>query len=117
MAEDAEVGGVGGGDCEDETVERSPLTSKNSNGATGYLTPDAKRAFTQLRQAFTEAPILRHFDPECHIRIETNASSYAIGRVLSQLTLDDLGQWHLIAFYSQKIISVKIQYKTHDGEL
>ena len=49
MPEDAEVGSVGGGDCEDETVERSPLTSKNSNGATGYLTPGAKRAFTQLR--------------------------------------------------------------------
>ena len=47
MAEDAEVDSIGGGgDREDETVERSPLTSKNSNGATGYLTPDAKRAFT-----------------------------------------------------------------------
>ena len=104
MAEDAEVGGVGGGDCEDETVERSPLTSKNSNGATGYLTPDAKRAFTQLRQAFTKAPILRHFDPECHIRIEIDASGYAIGGVLSQLTLNNLGQWHPVAFYSQKMI-------------
>ena len=84
MAENAEVGSIGGGgDCEDETVERLPLTSKNSNGAMGYLTPDAKRAFTQLRQAFTEAPILRHFDPECHIRIETDASGYAIGGVLS----------------------------------
>ena len=48
IAEDAEVGSIGG-DYEDETVERSPLTSKNSNGATGYLTSDAKRAFTQLR--------------------------------------------------------------------
>ena len=91
MAEDAEVGSTGG-DCEDETVERSPLTSKNSNGAMGYLTPDAKRAFTQLRQAFTKAPILRHFDPKCHIRIETDTSGYTIGGVLSQLTLDNSGQ-------------------------
>ena len=45
IAEDVEVGSTGG-DCKDETVERSPLTSKNSNGAIGYLTPDAKRAFT-----------------------------------------------------------------------
>ena len=55
----AEVDGVGvgsGGDREDETVGRSP--SKNSNGAKGCLTPDARQAFTQLRQAFTEAPIL-----------------------------------------------------------
>ena len=106
MAEDAEVGSIGD-DREDETVERSPLTFKNLNGAMGYLTPDAKRAFTQLRQAFTKAPILRHFDPECHIRIETNASSYAIGGVLSQLTLDNLGQWYLVAFYLQKMILAK----------
>ena len=31
----------------------------------------------------TEAPILWHFDLECHIRIETNASRYAISEVFS----------------------------------
>ena len=35
VVEDAEVGSIGGGDCEDETVGRLPLTSKNLNGATG----------------------------------------------------------------------------------
>ena len=39
MAEDAGAG-VGGGDCKDETVEKS--LSKNSNGATDYLTPDGR---------------------------------------------------------------------------
>ena len=48
-----------------------------------FLTPGAKEAFNQLRQAFIKAPILWHIDPERHIRIETNTSSYAIGRVLS----------------------------------
>ena len=76
------------GDCEDETVERLP--SKNLNRATGYLTPNARRAFTQLRQIFTKALILRHFHPEYHIWIKTDMSGYAIGGVLSQLT--DLGQ-------------------------
>ena len=32
-----------------------------------FLTPNARRAFIELRQAFTKAPILRHFDPERHI--------------------------------------------------
>ena len=71
----AEVDNVGISDSsnhEDETVGRS--LSKNSNGVTGYLTPDAKQAFTQLRQAFIKALILRHFDLECHIRIETDVS-------------------------------------------
>ena len=64
------------------------LTVATNADAMGYLTPKAREAFTQLRQAFTKAPILRHFDPECHIRIETDASGYAIGGVLSQLNSD-----------------------------
>ena len=55
-----------------------------------FLTPYARETFNQLRQAFTKAPILQHFDPECHIRIETDNSGYAIKGVLSQLTSDYL---------------------------
>ena len=74
-----------------------------------------------MRQAFTEAPILRHFDPKCHIRIETDASGYAVGGVLSQLTSDhltsDQGQWHPVANFSRKMIPAETRYETHDGEL
>ena len=83
MVEDAKIASVDVGDCEDKTVEKSPLTSKNSNGAIGYLTPEARLAFTKLRKAFIEALIFRHFDPECPVHIETNVSGYAIGKVLS----------------------------------
>ena len=116
MAEDVTISSIDG-DYEDETVKKSPLTSKNLNGATGYLTPGAKLAFTQSRQAFTKSSILPYFDLECHIQIETDASGYAIGKVLSQLTSDNLGLWHPIAFYSQKMILAKTRYETHDGEL
>ena len=66
VAESSEIGGGGGGNREDETVEKSQC-SKNSNRTTHYLTPNARQAFTQLRQTFTEALILQHFDPKCHI--------------------------------------------------
>ena len=52
---------------------------------------------------------------------------YAIGDVLGQLIFGtspdvvvikaDLSQWHLVAFFSTKMISVKTWYKTHDGKL
>ena len=113
VAEVDKVGVGDGSDCEDKTVGRSP--SKNLNEVTGYLTSDARRAFIQLRQTFTEAPILQHFDPECHIQIKTDASDYAIGGMLSQLI--DLGRWHPIVYYSWKMIPVKTWYKTHNGEL
>ena len=84
MAEDAEVENIGGSsNCKDEMIKRSPLISKNSNGITGYLTPNAKKTFIQLRQAFTKGLILWYFDPECHIRIEIDASGYVISGVLS----------------------------------
>ena len=110
-------------------------SSKSGNspnfGATGsgpsFLTPKARSAFNRLRLAFTKAPILWHFDPECHIWIETDTSGYAIGGMLSQLvsetspdgivTKTDLDQWYLIAFFSRKMILAETQYKTHDGEL
>ena len=82
VAERNKVGTVvGGGDCEDKIIKRSP--SKNSNRAMGYLTPKARLAFTKLRKAIIEAPIFRYFNLECHIRIETNALGYAIRKVLS----------------------------------
>ena len=57
--------------------------SRIEKAGTSFLTPKARLAFTQLRQVFVEAPILHHFYPESHIQIETNASGYAIGGVLS----------------------------------
>ena len=70
------------GNCEDRTVKRSPYV-KNLNRATSYLTPNARQYFIQLRQAFTEVQKLQHFDLECHIWIETDASGYTVGGVLS----------------------------------
>ncbi len=46
--------------------------------------------FTKLRQAFVRTLILNHFDLERHIKIQMDIPSYAIDRILSQLTSDDL---------------------------
>ena len=91
-----------------------------------FLISKAKEAFNRLRQAFTKAPILRHFDSECHIRIETDASGYAIGRVLNQLTPNQetsdkaIGSnvdLYPVAYFFRKMIPPKTRYKTHNSEL
>ncbi len=42
--------------------------AKNLSSQSGsFLTTEARKAFTELRQAFVEAPILNYFDPERHI--------------------------------------------------
>ena len=62
-----------------------PLNFRNRKTRTDFFTPKARLVFTQLRQTFIKAPILYYFDLECHIRIKTDASGYAIGGVSSQL--------------------------------
>ena len=69
----------------------SNIVSNSAKNVNNYLTPDAKRAFDQLRQAFTKAFIFQHFNLEQYIRVKTDASGHAISGVLSQLT-NDLGQ-------------------------
>ena len=70
---------------------------------------------------FTKAPILWHLNPECHIRIKTDAFGYTIEGVLGQLTSNylnsDQGQWHLMAYFWRKMIPTETRYKTHDSEL
>ena len=56
-----------------------------------FLISGAKKIFTKLKQAFIEAPILNHFDLEHYIQIETDKFDYTIGKIFSQLTLDNLG--------------------------
>ena len=90
---------------------------KNLGQSGTFLTTNAKRAFTKLRQAFVEALILNHFDLERHIRIEMDTLGYAIGGIFNQLTLNDLDQWHLVAFFFRKMIPAKTRYKTNNREL
>ena len=49
----------------------------------------AVAAFAKLKEAFTTAPILVHFDPTKPILIKTNASRFALRAVLSQQGADD----------------------------
>ncbi len=101
-----------------------------------FFISEAKKTFIYLWKAFSEALILRHFDPERHIRIETNTLRYAISGVLSQMISDhldqlssdyvthknldpissksEIGQWHSIAFFSQKMIPAETWYETHN---
>ncbi len=69
------------------------LRAKKFSSQSGlFLTSEVRKAFTKLRQAFVEAPILNYFNPEHYIQIETDAFDYAIDGILSQRTLDDLGR-------------------------
>lgn len=64
-------------------------------GKSKFLISDAKEAFNQLWQTFIKALFLQHFNPNCHIRIETNVSGYILGKILSQLIFNQLNSQRL----------------------
>ena len=65
------------------TSDETPLKAADNSS---FLTLEAKLAFSRLRKAFTESPILHHFDLEYYIGIETDVRGYAIHGILCQLT-------------------------------
>ena len=73
------------------------------------------KAFHQLKGSFTEAPVLRHFDPKKRVRIETDASKFAIAAVLSQQHEDR--RWYPVAFWSRKLNPAEVNYGTPDQEM
>ena len=72
-------------------------------------------AFKTLKKAFISAPVLYHFDPTKTAVVETNASDFALGTILSQK--GDNGRLHPVAFYFRKLQPAEMNYKIHDKEL
>jgi hypothetical protein len=61
------------------------------------------------------APVLVHPNPTKHFQVETDASDFALGAILSQL--DDDGTLHPVAYYSRKFSASEINYPVYDKEL
>jgi len=92
-----------------------PLTELTKKVEKWEWNNEAGRAFEELKQRFTTAPILAHFDAQKPVIIETDASDFAIGAVLLQR--DDEGRLHPVAFHSRKFQPAEINYEVHDKEL
>ena len=76
---------------------------------------EQQEAFLAMLNAFTKAPILRHYDPQRPSKIETDASNVALGAIYSQKFEDD--QWHPVAFYSRQFKGAEVHYGTPDKEM
>ena len=88
------------------------LTKKNQRYE---WTPACEQAFDTLKSRFCEAPILVHFLSGRPTAIETNASDYALGAVMSQECED--GRLLPVAFHSRKLQPAEINYHIYDKEL
>lgn len=80
------------------------------------FTPEARISFLNPRTAFTIALLLRHFDPLLPIRMESNASGFAISAIFSQAH-PETGHWHPVAFWSRKKSPAERNYGIRKSEM
>ena len=92
-----------------------PLTDLTKKDIKWTWTPACQDAFDKLKEMFTTGPILTHFDDTGPTKLETDASDFALGAVLSQLCEDE--KWHPVAFHSRKFSPAEINYDVHDKEM
>ena len=93
----------------------TPITNLTRGDKTKFVWgKDQQEAFEYLRRCFTMAAILCHFHPDHDTVVETDASDYALGCILSQFQEKRL---HPVAFHSRKLNSAERNYDIHDKEL
>jgi len=92
-----------------------PLTRLTRKGTPWNFSDDARKAFEALKAAFISAPVLTHWVPDSPIIVETDASDYALGAILSIQT--ESGEIHPVAFHSRTFSAPELNYDTHDKEL
>ena len=94
------------------------VVPKNVVPAPFPLSKAAMEAFKALKEAFTSAPLLRYFDENKPMRVETDASAFAIGGILTQrFEVDGHLHWLPVAYYSKKLLDTETQYGTGEQEL
>jgi hypothetical protein len=78
----------------------APLSALTSPKVPFTWSPAANKAFVDLKQRFTTAPILIHPDPTRQFVVEVDASDVGVGAVLSKRSIKDQ-KLHPCAFMSQ----------------
>lgn len=76
---------------------------------------EQQNAFQRLKDAFSSAPVLAMFDYAKKTILETDASDWASGGVLSQY--DDKGILRPVAYFSAKHSATECNYEIYDKEL
>ena len=93
----------------------SPLTKLTGKNVPWQWNSEQKTTFEALKEAFTSATILQHFDYERAIVVEIHASHYVSAGVLSQP--DDNGVLRPVAFFSKKNSPAECNYEIYDKDL
>ncbi|KAH7548622.1 reverse transcriptase [Bipolaris maydis] len=93
----------------------TPLTEITKKEIGFKWEQEHQEAFERIKQIFLEAPVLEMYNPQRPTRVETDASDYALGAVLSQQCTDK--KWRPVFYHSRKFSGAELNYDVHDKEL
>jgi len=74
-----------------------------------------QKAFEKLKEKFTTEPVLVTPDLDKEIRVEANASDFAMGGVLLMKCENE--KWRPVAYISKSLNEAERNYKIHDKEI
>ena len=101
-----------------ELTNGEQITTKSGKKRTKYNTftwsEDCQRAFEDLKEAFTTAPVLAHYDPALETWVETDSSDFVSAGVLSQM---HDGVLKPVAYFSKKMTPAECNYMIYDKKL
>jgi len=93
-----------------------PLRRLLKKNCTFNWDDSAENAFNKLKEAFKVDEILIFPDPDKEFTVETDASDFAVGCVLSQVSDTD-NLLHPVAFHSRSLTKSEVNYTIYDKEL
>ena len=111
------------------SLKARPLNELTKQGVTfpkaGEWTNEQLESFAILKLSLVRAPVLVHFDwsgamdGSRRVRVQSDASLFAMGAVLMQEAPDPSGklQFHPVAFASKSFIAAEINYSATEREL
>jgi transposase InsO family protein len=109
------------------SAETAPITDllkgmeKGKKTGPFTWTEEADHAFHKLKDCFTRAPLLAHFDETKPSQVETDASENAVSGILSQTCEWPAGSgrtvWKPVAFFSRKLDQAERNYTVGDQEM
>jgi hypothetical protein len=93
----------------------SPITDLTKKNVPFVWGPDQQNAFETLRDLLITAPILAHYNPRLPTTIQTDASHFGWGAIISQKSEED-GLERPISIESGKFKDAELRYNTTEKE-
>ena len=85
-----------------------PLNELLHNGVKWEWGNSQQKAFSELKDKLSSAPVLMHYDADLPLKLDTDASFYGVGAVISHVLLD--GEERPIAFASRSLSKSERNY-------